>query len=136
MQRYQHDNIVRFYGMSLDSPQHQCLVLELMEQGNLRDYLHRARPRLTPSQAEQFSRQEHSAARSTDRSSRQTETTTATTCSATITSENVEAGGVTTAVSGGMVELEAILTIADLMRIMRDIARGCHYLEEQHFVHR
>ncbi|VDM32544.1 unnamed protein product [Hydatigera taeniaeformis] len=121
MQRYQHENIVRFYGISMDSPNHQCLVLEMMEQGNLREYLHRARPRITPSQAEHLSRQEHTAR--SDRSSRQTETTEAT------TGESVCSGL-------GAVELHAMLTIPDLIRIMRDIARGCRYLEEQHFVHR
>lgn len=121
MQRYQHENIVRFYGISLDSPNHQCLVLEMMDQGNLREYLHRARPRLTPSQAEHFSRQEHTAR--SDRSSRQTETTEAT------TGESFCSGA-------GAVELHALLTIPDLVKIMRDIARGCQYLEEQHFVHR
>lgn len=121
MQRYQHDNIVRFYGISMDSPNHQCLVLEMMEEGNLREYLHRARPRLTPSQAEHLSRQQHTAR--SDRSSRQTETTEAT------TGESMCSGL-------GAVELHAMLTIPDLIRIMRDIARGCRYLEEQHFVHR
>ncbi|KAL5967290.1 ALK tyrosine kinase receptor [Taenia solium] len=121
MQRYQHENIVRFYGISMDSPNHQCLVLEMMEQGNLREYLHRARPRITPSQAEHLSRQEHTAR--SDRSSRQTETTEAT------TGESMCSGF-------GAVELHAMLTIPDLIRVMRDIARGCRYLEEQHFVHR
>ncbi|CUT99340.1 tyrosine protein kinase [Echinococcus multilocularis] len=121
MQRYQHENIVRFYGISMDSPNHQCLILEMMEQGNLREYLHRSRPRLTPSQAEHLSRQEHTAR--SDRSSRQTETTEAT------TGESVCSGL-------GAFELHAMLTIPDLIRIMRDIARGCRYLEEQHFVHR
>ncbi|KAM7539096.1 hypothetical protein Aperf_G00000048757 [Anoplocephala perfoliata] len=121
MQRYQHENIVRFFGISMDSPNHQCLVLEMMDQGNLREYLHRARPRLTPSQAEHFSKQEHTAR--SDRSSRQTETTEATT-------------GESFCSSSGTVELHATLTIPDLMKIMRDIARGCQYLEEQHFVHR
>ncbi|VDD82126.1 unnamed protein product [Mesocestoides corti] len=121
MQRYQHENIVKFYGISMDSPNHQCLVLEMMEQGNLREYLHRARPRLTQSQAERFSRQEHTAR--SDRSSRQTETTVAT------TGESVCSGSTA-------VELHAMLSIPDLVKIMRDIARGCQYLEEQHFVHR
>ncbi|VDL19093.1 unnamed protein product [Hymenolepis diminuta] len=121
MQRYQHENIVRFYGISMDSPNHQCLVLEMMDQGNLREYLHRARPRLTPSQAEHFSRQEHTAR--SDRLSRQTETTEAT------TGESFCSGA-------GAVELHALLTIPDLLKIMWDIAKGCQYLEEQHFVHR
>ncbi|VEL08979.1 unnamed protein product [Protopolystoma xenopodis] len=41
MHKYQHANIVCFHGVSFDSPGQQCLVLEMMEQGNLRDYLHK-----------------------------------------------------------------------------------------------
>ncbi|CAL8083892.1 unnamed protein product [Calicophoron daubneyi] len=134
MHRYQHANIVRFFGVSFDSPGQQCLVLEMMDQGNLRDYLHRARPRLAPNVAANMfaaaaicaagsSAAEGRARLGSEGSSMNTSTTST-------------AGGCGTTTASNVITLTAQLDLPALLTIMRDISHGCRYLEEQHFVHR
>ncbi|TNN13251.1 Protein sevenless [Schistosoma japonicum] len=128
MHKYQHTNIVRFFGVSFDSPGQQCLVLEMMDQGNLRDYLHRSRPRIAPDiAANVFAAAAICAAAGrtggSDGSSMNTSTT------------STAAGGGTPSASN-VITLTAQLDLPALVTIMRDICQGCRYLEEQHFVHR
>ncbi|KAL3318953.1 DNA glycosylase/AP lyase ros1 [Cichlidogyrus casuarinus] len=127
MQRYQHRNIVKFYGVSFDSPGLQCLVLEMMDQGSLRDYLHRARPQLSPSLVTGFqnaiSSQKSSAAHSANTES-------------THVGSNLSQLADTNSNGTTVIELPASLNVADLIVIMKDIAHACEYLENQKFVHR
>nr|CAH8871190.1 unnamed protein product [Trichobilharzia regenti] len=128
MHKYQHTNIVRFFGVSFDSPGQQCLVLEMMDQGNLRDYLHRSRPRIAPDiAANVFAAAAICAAAGktggSDGSSMNTSMT------------STAAGGGTPSASN-VITLTAQLDLPALVAIMRDICHGCRYLEEQHFVHR
>ncbi|CAH8619485.1 unnamed protein product [Heterobilharzia americana] len=128
MHKYQHTNIVRFFGVSFDSPGQQCLVLEMMDQGNLRDYLHRSRPRIAPDiAANVFAAAAICAAAGktggSDGSSMNTSMT------------STAAGGGTPSASN-VITLTAQLDLPALVAIMKDICSGCRYLEEQHFVHR
>ena len=53
MNQFQHAHIVRFLGVCLHQDVHaQYLVLELMEQGDLQNYLRRCRPNSTQSQCQ------------------------------------------------------------------------------------
>ncbi|GAA35242.2 Protein sevenless [Clonorchis sinensis] len=141
MHRYQHANIVRFFGVSFDSPGQQCLVLEMMDQGNLRDYLHRARPRIAPHvAANMFAAAAICAAGSnatdlpTAAGSEGSSMNTSTTSTAAAGGGNGGGGAFST--NSNVITLIAQLDLAALVSIMRDIAQGCRYLEEQHFVHR
>ncbi|CAI2734741.1 unnamed protein product [Schistosoma spindalis] len=128
MHKYQHTNIVRFFGVSFDSPGQQCLVLEMMDQGNLRDYLHRSRPRIAPDiAANVFAAAAICAAAGRTGGSDGSSVNTSTTSTA--------PGGGTPSASN-VITLTAQLDLPALVTIMRDICHGCRYLEEQHFVHR
>ncbi|XP_018654513.1 tyrosine kinase [Schistosoma mansoni] len=128
MHKYQHTNIVRFFGVSFDSPGQQCLVLEMMDQGNLRDYLHRSRPRIAPDiAANVFAAAAICAAAGRTGGSDGSSVNTSTTSTA--------PGGGTPSASN-VITLTAQLDLPALVNIMRDICHGCCYLEEQHFVHR
>ncbi|CAH8649336.1 unnamed protein product [Schistosoma bovis] len=128
MHKYQHTNIVRFFGVSFDSPGQQCLVLEMMDQGNLRDYLHRSRPRIAPDiAANVFAAAAICAAAGRTEGSDGSSVNTSTTSTA--------PGGGTPSASN-VITLTAQLDLPALVTIMRDICHGCRYLEEQHFVHR
>ncbi|VDP65334.1 unnamed protein product [Echinostoma caproni] len=133
MHRYQHANIVRFFGVSFDSPGQQCLVLEMMDQGNLRDYLHRARPRIAPNvAANMFAAAAICAAGG---SSGAGDGRNGSEGSSMNTSTTSTAAGCGTTTASNVITLTAQLDLPALIGIMRDIAQGCRYLEEQHFVH-
>ncbi|TPP65843.1 Proto-oncogene tyrosine-protein kinase ROS, partial [Fasciola gigantica] len=135
MHRYQHANIVRFFGVSFDSPGQQCLVLEMMDQGNLRDYLHRARPRIAPNvAANMFAAAAICAAGGG--SSGAGDGRNGSEGSSMNTSTTSTAAGCGTTTASNVITLTAQLDLPALIGIMRDIAQGCRYLEEQHFVHR
>ncbi|KAA3681944.1 proto-oncogene tyrosine-protein kinase ROS [Paragonimus westermani] len=141
MHRYQHTNIVRFFGVSFDSPGQQCLVLEMMDQGNLRDYLHRSRPRLAPNvAANMFAAAAICAAGSSaaDMRTLMGSEGSSINTSTTSTAPAVAGAGTTVGFSNAsnVITLTAQLDLPALVSIMRDIAHGCRYLEEQHFVHR
>ncbi|KAF8562970.1 hypothetical protein P879_08854 [Paragonimus westermani] len=141
MHRYQHTNIVRFFGVSFDSPGQQCLVLEMMDQGNLRDYLHRSRPRLAPNvAANMFAAAAVCAAGSSAADIRTLMGSEGSSINTSTTSTAPAVAGAGTTVgfsnASNVITLTAQLDLPALVSIMRDIAHGCRYLEEQHFVHR
>ncbi|KAF5405479.1 Proto-oncogene tyrosine-protein kinase ROS [Paragonimus heterotremus] len=141
MHRYQHANIVRFFGVSFDSPGQQCLVLEMMDQGNLRDYLHRSRPRLAPNvAANMFAAAAICAAGSSAADIRTLMGSEGSSINTSTTSTAPAVAGAGTTVgfsnASNVITLTAQLDLPALVSIMRDISHGCRYLEEQHFVHR
>ncbi|GAB1600539.1 tyrosine-protein kinase CSK-like isoform X1, partial [Argonauta hians] len=79
MSKFDHPNIVKFLGVCFDNTRPHYIVLELLEGGNLKDFLYESRPKpKKPSN----------------------------------------------------------LNVLQVVKIASDIAKGCQYLEEQHFIHR
>lgn len=115
MESFNHANILRlkYVCVNFDDPSSNCLVLELMMAGDLRNYLR--------------------SNREPNRLMRATLTTTSN--ASTSLSSSIGAASCYPASSlNGLNEQQ--LTLNDLLSMAIDIAKGCKYLEEQRFVHR